>query len=183
MIPLEHIFGLTGTIKAFFFFFMNQTENNNEFEDWLNNDGFKNNPEKDGNKKFLLIELNRLKEKFRADLIDNTQLKDNNGNTLTPFEIIKLVEAHKIRIEKVRLMIEHEILQSYTLHKPTDVKYIVLRSYWIDKRGKKFRKFSKNLGPADKVLVGGQIPTSTMVQTEKEFDRLMWGLYREEYPE
>ena len=180
---LDTLIGSTGLIKAFFIFFMNlpQENSSSDFESWLNEDGFKNNPEDDDNKKHLFRELNRLKDVFRKDLDDRTPLKDKNGNQLTPAEIIRLVESHKNRISKVRLMIQHEILQSYNLHKPSGVKYIVLRSYWIDRNGKKFRKFSKNLGPADNVLVNGKIPNSTMIETEREFDRLMWDLYKTEY--
>lgn len=156
---------------------------NDDFGEWLDNDGFSEDVKKDGAKKYLFIELEKLKEKFRADIHDQSELRDSSGRPISPLGIYNLIEAHKNRISKVRLLIEHELLKSYNLHKASGVKYIVLRSYWIDKNGKKFRKFSTNLGPEDKVLVKGEIPKSSMAEAEKVINQMMWEQYKAEYPD
>lgn len=172
---------LAGVIKSFFLFLPSSLTPENEFEEWLNDDGFSKDTLKDGSKKFLFIELDSLKSKFRSDLLDVTQLKDDNGNTLSPLGVYNLIQGHKNRISKVRLMILNEVSIAYNLHKPSGVTYVVGRSYWIDNNGKKVRKFAKNFGSEEKVLVKGEIPKSMMVEIKQEIARMMWELYQTEY--
>lgn len=183
MIPIEHILLSVAPVQALLLLLDPNLLPSGDFEEWLNDDGFSEAVKKDGNKKFLFLELEKLKARFRADLHDQSALKDSFGNPLTPLGIYNLIEGHKNRISKVRLLIEHELQKASNLHKPSGVKYIVMRAYWIDSNGKKVRKFSRNLGPEDKVLVKGKIPTSTLDETEKEIDRMMWEQYKAEYPE
>jgi len=152
-------------------------------DEFINNDGFKTNPEKDPNKTYLINELNKVKKNFRADLDDNGTLKDISGNTLSPRGIYQLIIAHKIRIRKLRLIIEQEILITKNVQKPSGTVYLIARKYWVGNGEKKLKKFSKNLGAESKVLVKGKIPTSYLIQAEKELEKKMWEQYRSEYPE
>lgn len=152
-----------------------------DFEEWLNDDNFSEQVKSDDNKKYLFLELEKAKNQCRKDLYDSSSMNGADGFPLTPAKIYKLIEAHKNRIRKIRLMIEHEVTIAKNLHKPSGVTYIVARSYWIDKSGKKVRKFAKNLGSDEKVLVNGEIPKYKLLDVEKEIDRMMWEEYKKEY--
>jgi len=181
MTDYSSILLLAGAIKCFFFFIPSNLTPDNEFEEWLNNDGFSEETLNDGSKKFLFIELDRLKSKFRSDLLDVTQLTDDKGNFLAPLGVHNLIKGHKNRISKVRLMIQNEVSIAYNFHKPSGVTYVVGRSYWIDNNGKKVRKFAKNFGAEDKVLVNGEVPKFKMEEIKQEIARMMWELYQTEY--
>jgi hypothetical protein len=56
-----------------------------------------------------------------------------------------------------------------------------MRAFWVDDKGKPFRKFSKNLGAENKVLVKGVIPPSELDAVEDYIISLMWDLYYFEY--
>jgi len=175
---------LSGAVmKSFFLFLVKDLIPNEDFENWLNNDGFKRNPEKDLNKKHLLNELNRLKARFRHDVMEQTSLVHEDGTPLSPIEIINLVQAHRNRIDKVRLMIEHDLSIVKILHKPTDVTYVYARAYWIDNNGKKFRKFVKNMGAEDKVYENGKIPSFKLDEVEFTINQMMMEQYKEDYPD
>jgi len=183
MITIDHILYIAGSTKALLLLLGNHLlPPDDEFELWLNADGFKKGTENEGSKKHLFLELNKLKIRFRKDLNDQESLKDENGNSLSPLNIHKLIQGHKNRISKVRLMIQHELLEARNLHKPSGVTYIVIRTYWIDSTGKKFRKFAKNLGPSDKVLKNNKVPQSLITEIDKELTSMMWVEYQSEYP-
>jgi hypothetical protein len=170
-------------IKAYFLFLgFAKDPIKGQFEEWLQNDGFKLHTVKDGSKKFLLTELQELKDKFRHNLIDSNHTKDENGNPMTPLKTTELIAAAMVQIDKLRLLIQHDLSIVKNLHKPTGVNYVVARAYWIDERGKKFRKFAKNIGADEKVMENGKIPTWRLDEVEKEIDRMMLKQYREEYP-
>ena len=161
------------------------TPNKNEdtLDEFINDDGFKTNPEKDPSKTYLINELNKVKKNFRADLDDNGTLKDIKGNPMSPRGIYQLIIAHKIRIRKLRLMIEQDILITKNVQKPSGIVYLIARKYWVGNDSKKLKKFSKNLGAETKVLVRDKIPTSYLIQVEKELEKKMWEQYCSEYPE
>ncbi len=173
-----------GTIIKSFFLFLGVPKGPNEsqFEDWLNNDGFKPQTLKDGSKKFLITELQTLKDKFRNNLNDTNTIKDESGNPITPLKITELISQSMVQIEKLRIVIEHDLSIIKNLHKPSGVNYVVARAYWIDDRGKKYRKFAKNIGSDEKVMEQGKIPIWRLEEVEKEIDRMMLNQYREEYP-
>jgi hypothetical protein len=56
-----------------------------------------------------------------------------------------------------------------------------MRAFWIDDKGKPFRKFSKNLGAEGKVVVKGKIPTSDLNAVSDYILTLMCDLYNFEY--
>lgn len=155
--------------------------NDDDWSDWLNNDGFREEHYNDESKSYLFIELNKLKDRFVKDMNEKEVLNDEGNKPLSPLEIYKLIEGHKERIEKVRLMIKGDILIAEHHHKPSDIFYIVVRAYWIDKKGKKFRKFSKNLGAKESVMINGKIPDSKLNVIIKELEGMMWRQYQDEY--
>ena len=154
-----------------------------KLDEFINQDGFKTNPENDPNKTYLINELNKVKSKFKADLDENGILKDNFGTPLSPRGIYQLIMGHQNRIRKLRLIIEQEILITKNVQKPSGIVYLIARKYWVGNDGKKLKKFSKNIGSESKVLVKGKIPTSYLIQAEKELEKKMWEQYRSEYPE
>lgn len=152
---------------------------NDSLSEWINSDAFGYTG--DPSNGYLVTELNKLKGKFVTDIHEKTVIKDKNGEPLSPLEIYNLIDAHKNRIEKVRLMLKGDILIAEHLHKPSEVTYLVARSYWLDNKGKKFRKFSKNLGPKSSVVENGKIPEWKMKEIKKELEGMMWKHYQEEY--
>ena len=163
----------------------NVTPNKKEdkLDEFISDDGFKTNPQNDPNKSYLLTELNKVKTKFRADLDENGILKDSIGNPMSPRAIYQLIVAHQIRIRKLRLIIEQDILITKNVQKPSGIVYLIARKYWIGNDSKKLKKFSKNIGAESKVLVKGKIPISLLIQAEKELEKKMWEQYRNDYPE
>jgi hypothetical protein len=154
---------------------------NEDFEQWLNNDGFTYDPEKYGDKKFLFTELENIKSEFRDYVNREEPVVDKKGQNISPISIYNWIESKKIQIEKLRLIINHELKYGTNLHTPTGVRYVVFRAYWIDNAGKKYRKFAKNIGAEDKVLVNGKVPTYKLDEVEKDIDRMMWEQYKSEY--
>jgi hypothetical protein len=162
-----------------------------KYEDWLDNDGFKLDHSKDPSKSLLFQELNRLKNKYRLDWdgewtnengVSKMVLpKSEDGRELSPGEIKMALESLELQIEKVRLMIEHEYSVIRNHHKPTGVYYIVVRSYWLNRNGNKFKKFNKNIGAEEKVLVNGEVPKFKIEEAKQEIDNMMWNHYKDEY--
>ncbi len=170
-------------IKAFFFFLgFAKDPLKGPFEEWLLNDGFKPQTLEDASKKGLLLELGQLKTKFRNDLNDANHIKDDLGNPMTPLKTTELIAAAMVQIDKLRLVIQHDLSIVKNLHKPSGVNYVVARAYWIDDRGKKYRKFAKNIGSDEKVMVNGKVPTWRLDEIEIEISKMMMKQYREEYP-
>ena len=170
-------------IKAYFLFLgFAKDPLKGPFEEWLLKDGFKPQTLKDGSKKALLLELEQLKNKFRNDLNDANHIKDESGNPMTPLKTTELIAAAMVQIDNLRLVIQHDLSIVKNLHKPSGVNYVVARTYWIDERGKKYRKFAKNIGSDEKVMEKGKIPTWRLDEVEIEIDKMMLNQYREEYP-
>lgn len=157
-----------------------------KFENWLNQFKVEYDQNKHSDIKYIFNEYDQLVAKLRKDLMDTKEpVKDPaSGKYVSPFDIYLQIEGYKIRLEKLQLMATREHFITHNLHKPTGVKYIVARSYWIDMNGgKKFRKFSKNMGAEEKVMVNGSIPPYVLKQTQDEITRMMWEQYRLEYPD
>jgi hypothetical protein len=162
------------------------------YSDWLKDDKFKKDHSKDPSKKHLFAELDRLKKKYWEDwngeykVIDGVHkqihpMTEDGSRELTPGEIKIAFDSKELQISRVRHMIEHEYSVIKNLHKPSGVKYVVVRSYWFDRNGSKVKKFNKNLGAEDKITVNGEIPKSLLTQGKKEIDEMMWEYYKNEY--
>lgn len=160
-----------------------------DLKKWLEDDGYDEKLEKDGSKKYLVHELKKLKNRLINDAHDKSILKDKDGNNLNPIEIYNLLEGHKNRIKKIRLMISFDVNIAINTHKPSGKQYVVARTYWIDKNGNKVKKFSKNIGTAEDFWPNGNIPKDKALPkhiletTRKELEKMMWDQYREEYPQ
>ena len=120
-------------------------------------------------------------DEFRSFLNSKEDVTDDNGNKLTPLQILNAIEDFKIMIRKLILIINLRLYKAYNIKKETKIKYIVMRAYWIDKEGKPFRNFSKNLGAEQKILVNGKIPHHLLDSAEKFILDLMWDLWHIEY--
>jgi hypothetical protein len=183
MIDLTHILFSSGVIHGLLLVLPKELMPAENFGEWLNNDGFTYSPEKYGDKKFLFTELEKLKDEFRILINKNEPIVDEKGQSIPAITIYNWIQLKKIQIDKVRLMIDHDISYGTNLHTPTGVRYVVFRAYWINNQGKKFRKFAKNIGSEDKVLVNGKVPPIKLDDVEREIDRMMWELYKSEYKE
>jgi hypothetical protein len=181
MIDLIDILFSSGVIQGILLLLPKELLPVEDFEEWLSNDGFTYTPEKYGDKKFLFTELEKLKSEFRVLINKKEPIVDEKGQSVPAITIFNWIQLKKIQIEKVRLMIDHEISYGTNLHIPTGVRYVVFRAYWINNQGKKFRKFAKNIGAEDKVLVNGKVPDFKRDEVEKEIDRMMWEEYKSEY--
>lgn len=164
----------------------------NKFEKWLLEDGFDEKTLKTSGNFHLFEELNRLKIQFRKDLIfdkDYTEMGevvikpilDSDKKPLEPWQIYLAIETAKLRIQKVRLMINHKFHIIRNLNPNTNIAYKVIRTYWLDNNGKPIKKFSKVLGAENKILVNGKIPEKLIELAKKELENQMWITYLEEY--
>lgn len=122
-----------------------------------------------------------LKDEFRDFLNSTERIVDASGIPMSAIDVYNAIEFYKIRIEKLWLIFNLKLYKTYNVNKETQVRYIVMRAFWIDEKGKPFRKFSKNLGAESKVLVKGKIPVSELESVEDYILTLMWDLYYFEY--
>lgn len=170
---------LAGTSKALLLLLLGYVLPDVDMEKWLSEDGFKNGEENNPSKKYLFDELNRLKDKLRYDLMYEKPINHKTGEYLNLLEIYKQVEGRKIQIDKVRLIIKNKIIETEHIHKPTNVIYVGFRAYWINKNGKKERKFSKSIGAKDKIVINDRVKENAA----KELELMMWEQYKLDYPE
>jgi len=127
------------------------------------------------------LEYNEVVQEFRALLETKEQVVDKKGNLLTPLNLYILINEYKMRIEKLMLIFNLRLYKTENENKKTGKKYIVMRAFWIDHLGKNVRWFSKNIGPADKVLVNGKIPAHLLEDVEQYILYVMWDQYGIEY--
>jgi hypothetical protein len=151
---------------------------------FLNDDNFKEGVENDGRKRFLLNELEKVKNHIRFNIAEKQPLRDDFGDFLSPMEIHRLVESYKLKIEKLRLMINYELMVANNTYKKANIVYVAARGLWLDNSGKKFKNFSKNIGTIDSVYdKNGKIHESLKRESEIEIIKMMWETYKMEYPE
>jgi hypothetical protein len=120
-------------------------------------------------------------EEFRDFLNTSEDVTDETGTKLTPNQIYNAIEYYKIRIQKVWQILDLKMYLTYNLNKVTGVRYIVYRCLWIDDRGQPYKRFSKNLGAENKILVNGKIPDSDIKYLNQYMTTLMLDLYAFEY--
>ncbi len=120
-------------------------------------------------------------DEFRDFLNSKEAITDEYNQILTPIDIYDAINSYKIRIEKLWLIFGIRLYKTHNVNKDTNTRYIVIRTFWIDDFGKKYRKFSKNLGAEDKVLVRGVIPKGVMDSVEDYMLTVMTDLYYFEY--
>jgi len=152
------------------------------FADWFNNDEFDPSVYNDATKKPLLEKLSQLKINFNIDYRTPIIKSEKEVSKITPLSVFMAVHNAMIQIDKLRLIIQNDIYLVSNLHKPSGVNYIVARANWIDSKGKKYRKFAKNLGSEQKILVDGQIPDWRKSQARIELFEMMKKQYLSDYP-
>jgi hypothetical protein len=182
-IDYTELFVLSPFISKAFFVFLGLPNSSefDPFEEWLNDDKFEPSVYSDGTKRHLIEELNRLKDSFRSNISSLLGSSGKNANEFSGIQVVYAIQSGKNQIDKLRLVIQNDIYIVSNLHKPTGVIYIVARANWIDNQGKKFRKFAKNIGSDQKVLVNGKIPDWKKNEVRKELYDLMLKQYRSEY--
>ena len=127
------------------------------------------------------LEHEEVVAEFRELLNCREQITDADGNVLSPLDLFNLINEYQIRIDKLALIFKLRLYKTLNENKKTGVKYIVMRSFWIDVHGKNVKWFSRNLGSEAKVLVNGEIPVHQMKAIEKEMLLLMWDQYVIDY--
>lgn len=152
-----------------------------DFESWLRNNEPKIKTSHLSKFKGIQGHYNELIDEFKNLLMSAEKLTDSDGIELTPIEVYNAIEYYKIRIQKLWLIFGLRLYKTINVNKESNVRYIVMRAFWIDDKGRPFRKFSKNLGAENKVLVKGTIPQSDIVAVEDYIISLMWDLYYYEY--
>ena len=171
-----------GSIHSLLLILLNLTDE--DTDKFLNEDNFKEGVENDGRKKFLLNELEKVKNHIRTNIAVKEPLRDDFGNFLSPMEIHRLVESYRLKINKLRLMINYELMLAHNTYLRSNIVYVAARGLWLDNSGKKFKKFSKNIGTIDTVYdKNGKIHESLKRESENEIIQMMWKTYKMEHPE
>jgi len=129
----------------------------------------------------VYLEYDEVVEVFKSFLQSTEQVFDSKGNLLTPFDIYNAIEEYKIRIDKLMLMFNVRLYKTYNVNKKTNVRYIVMRAFWIDHTGKNVRWFSRNIGAENKVAPNGIIPKHMLDSVEQDILQLMWDQYTIDY--
>ena len=161
-----------GLIKGYFFFFGSMRLPENRFDEIIDKDGFKSNPNQNPDLRIYLDELEIVKEEFRKFLRTEINSKPENSN--------QLIEAFIVRLKKIRLVIEFKTYVSFNLDHRSE-KYLVGRSYWISYNGGLVKKFAKVMGKEDQVKSKGEIPPNIREQLENDLRKVMWETYKNEY--
>jgi hypothetical protein len=171
-----------GSIHSLLLILLNLTDE--DTDKFLNEDNFKEGVENDGRKRFLLNELEKVKNHIRTNIAVKEPLRDDFGNFLSPMEIHRLVESYRLKINKLRLMINYELMLAHNTYLRSNIVYVAARGLWLDNSGKKFKKFSKNIGTIDTVYdKNGKIHESLKRESENEIIQMMWETYKMEHPE
>lgn len=151
-----------------------------DFDKWLSD----HQPKKRFNVNFwddILMEHEDVVDEFKKLLETKEIVTDTEGNILTPLDLYNLINGYLIRIEKLNLIFNLRLYKTLNENKKTGVKYVVMRAYWIDAKGKNVRWFSRNLGAESKVLVNSKIPIKRMEAVENDMLLLMWDQYCIDY--
>ena len=123
----------------------------------------------------------QLIEEFKEFLNCSEPITNSNGNILKPIEIYNTIEDYKLRILKLLMIINLKLYKTYNVNKDTKIRYVVMRAFWLDSNGKKFRNFSKNLGAENKIAINGKIPKHLIDSVEDDMAYSMYNLYLYEY--
>lgn len=151
-----------------------------DFDKWLSD----HQPKKRFNVNFwddILMEHEDVVDELKKLLETKEIVTDTEGNILTPLDLYNLINEYLIRIDKLNLMFNLRLYKTLNENKKTGVKYVVMRAYWIDAKGKNVRWFSRNLGAESKVLVNGKIPIKRIEAVENDMLLLMWDQYSIDY--
>jgi hypothetical protein len=128
------------------------------------------------------LEYEEVLEEFKTFLESTAgTLVDKNNEPLTFLEAYNAIEEYKIRIDKLMLIFNLRLYKTYNVNKKTNVRYIVMRAFWIDWGGKNVRWFSRNIGAENKVAPDGKIPQHMIRSVEEDILHLMWDQYNIDY--
>lgn len=159
-------------LKAFFFFWGSIQLPDDEFSEFIENDGFTVDPTRDPKMKEFVKELELVKNEFKKYLLTEYLIQ--------PIASYQTTKAISIRIRKIRMIIQFKTYISFNLDHRGD-KYLVARAYWLNHNGKQIKKIAKVLGKEDSIKENGKIPSTTLDQAESDLRQIMWLLYKKEY--
>ncbi|NDA63758.1 MAG: hypothetical protein EBX50_17265 [Chitinophagia bacterium] len=160
---------------------INRLDGKFDLDAWLNSEAPKNIDRVDAELNWWRGHYEELIEDFKAFFGSTEDVFDEQDNKLTPNQLFNAVRYYMIRIQKLWLILEGRLYQTTNFHKESGVKYVVYRANWIDSNGMPFKKFSRNLGREDRVLVNGQVPPSDYRYVKQYISQLMIDLYTFEY--
>ena len=143
---------------------------NGDILSFLNNDNFKTTNQIG----YVLNELLKVKKEFKDYL--ESPIPEGTTN----FEIYKTIRYYILKISRLRSMCEPNFEIRENIHTPSGVKYVVLRTPWIDDNGDKVR-ISTNLGPENKIKINGKIPESLIREGKETLIRKIWKQYLNVY--
>jgi hypothetical protein len=163
---------MSSAFKGFFFFLGSIQLPDDEFNEFIENDGFTLDLTRDPKMKEFIDELELVKNEFKKYL-----LTEYLNQPITSYQTIKAIS---IRIRKIRMIIQFKTYISFNRDHRGD-KYLVARAYWLDHNGKQVKKIAKVLGKEDGIKENGKIPSFIMDQAETELRQIMWLHYKKEY--
>lgn len=167
--------------QAFFFFFLSLPLYEDNLDAWIDDDGFKDNPQDDKSKSYLFDELSLAKEDFKKFLDSNEYMNSSISNAGGARKVHQYINAYTIRIRKIRLMIEFTTYFNTSQNKYGS-KYLMAKCCWINsKNGKVIKKFSKVVGLDELVRVNGKVSKKIEASVKKELEISMWKEYSKEY--
>jgi hypothetical protein len=126
-------------------------------------------------------EFDRVFNELNDIMCQRKPLLNENGEHLTLIEIEDLINGYKIKLDKLRLIIEHKIYSTTNINVQTKIKYIVCRSFWVDDNGQRVRMFSKNIGPESKVTIDDVVSDRLFNNTKNILLGMMKKQYEKEY--
>ena len=169
---LTDLFALSGTLKAFFFFFGGYKMPDANFDKIIKEDGFGEKTFQQESLKIYFQELERVKLEFKKFL--------NSKNDFTSIDCFQIIQGFLVRLRKIRLIIEFKVYMSFNLDHRCE-KYLVGRSYWITSEGKMVKKFAKVIGKESDLKINNKFPSHITKKLEDDLREMMWLTYSKEY--
>jgi len=121
-----------------------------QFVAWVADDRFKSAEKPTADSLGIHLTLGSLKEEildFYFKTLQNLSEEKNDINLACDVE--GRIADYVIQLMRLRMVVEPQIQISKFVHPQTNISYLYVKSFWIDDRGKKKRKFSKLLGKAE----------------------------------
>ena len=197
----------TMAIKSFFLYFFNLNTLMNDYVKGRVDELMKENPSvkyQDASKEFLTWvineeyspfsifspenekynrELDSLKKKILKFYFSKLQeLGEDNSEYTYSCDIHNELSQLVLQLLRLRLIIKPEVQISQNVHPVTNHAYLAAKSFWLDDKGEKVRKFTKSLGLASEYK-GGRKDREALKKGTILIQEVIYTLYKETYPE
>jgi hypothetical protein len=96
-----------------------------------------------------LAELNRTKKDLKDFYTTSWDYSQYGKGMFSPMEIARLTLQKKIRVARIREVLEPQFAEVLVPHNKTQHKYWVARAYWWDDYGKRSRSVTKSIRRSD----------------------------------